>query len=217
MNRATKSWTTWTWTWTWMMALLVGFAVSGGQAAGAQSAQPSDAQSLLMSFWQKVGDAQAIDSALEMLTDDAVLRITPAPPGTPGVWTGKTELRQALQYASENAVGGVLQGSAQVSGNTATASVMMSNRFLVAWGVAPVKFSTELVVENGKIKSFSNTIAPEERERVAAAAQAAQAGQAPAGMPRTGGDQAGAPVALAIAGLACLLAAMAARRRYSRA
>jgi hypothetical protein len=203
--------------WMWVVAVAVGLALSSGQAARAQASQPSDPASLLTAFWQSVGDAQAIDTALGMMTDDAVLRITPAPPGTPGQWVGKTELRQALQYASENSVKGTPQGSPQVNGNMATATSMLSNRFFVAWGVAPVKFNTEVVVEGGKIKSFVNTISPDERERVATAAQAYQAAQAPAGMPRTGGsDQGGLPLGSLVAGLACLAAGVAARRRYAR-
>jgi hypothetical protein len=214
MNRVSKVWVC-------LLAVAIGFAAGGGQAARAGAAQPSDPASLLAAFARAVGDPQAIDTALGLVADDMVLRITPAPPGTPGLWTGKDEVRQALQYASENAVHGVLQGSPQVNGNTATATVMMSNRFLVAWGVAPVKFNTELVAEGGKIKSFTNTIAPEERQRVATAAQAyqaAQAGQAPAGMPRTGGsDPGGAPPALLVLGVLCLIAGVAARRRYAHA
>jgi hypothetical protein len=207
--------------WVWTLAVAAAMSLGGSRLAGAQAAQPSDPTSLLVSFWQKVGDAQAIDSALAMMTDDAVLRITPAPPGTPGVWTGKAELRQALQYASENAVHAVLQGSPTANGSTANGTAMMSNRFFVAMGVAPVKFRTELVAEGGKIKSFTNTIAPEERERVATAAQAyqaSQAAQAPGGMPRTGKSDAGGMLVAALGlSLACLLAGVAARRRYGRA
>ncbi len=70
-----------------------------------------------------------------------------------------------------------------------TDNAMVSNDFFQKLGVAPVQFTTQAIVEGGKITSFVTTIAPSEQGRVAAAAKALQApnpAPAPAGMPRTG-------------------------------
>lgn len=57
------------------------------------------------------------------------------------------------------------------------------------WGIGPVEHTYEAVVEGGKIKSFDAIMAPAERERVATAANAYFAANAPAGMPSTGLEQ----------------------------
>ena len=83
---------------------------------------------------------------------------------------------------------------------------LMRKVWLRLWCRCRFKHSFEGVVEGGKVKSFTASIVPEERQRVADAARAyAQSqGQVPAGMPRTGAGQDALFQALA------LLAAMAA-------
>ena len=132
------------------------------------------------------------DAALALFTDDAVVRIIPPPPGASGVWSGKEEIKQFLQFAkSQNAVQEIV-GSPTVNGNNITATVMVTVNDFRKWGIGPVEHTYEAVVEGGKFKSFDSIMAPAERGRVGAAAQAymaAQGGQPPAGMPRTGNEQ----------------------------
>ncbi len=193
------------------LALALGLALGAGQIASAQTTQPADPPAVLSAF-EKVafGNAQDIDAALALMTDDAVLRVIPPPPGTTGVWTGKAEIRQGLQYNKANGVMRENIGTPQVEGNKLTTKSMVTNNFFTLWGVAPVEHSTEIIVEGGKIKSYTSTMSPSEQGRVVAAAKAyqqahaapgaspaqpapaaqpapvAQPAQVPVGMPRTG-------------------------------
>lgn len=179
-----------TWTMVGSLALALGMAMSMGQVVGAQAVSPSDPASVLLTFEKTLGSD--VNAGLALVADDAVLRITPAPQGTPGLWTGKDEIRQALQYSVVHLVKREVVGAPQVNGNNVTDTAMVSNDFFQKLGVAPVQFTTQAIIESGKIKSFVTIIAPSEQGRVAAAAKALQAAnpvQAPAGMPKTGGSE----------------------------
>jgi hypothetical protein len=181
------------------LALALGMAMSMGQVVGAQAVSPSDPASVVLAFEKTIGSD--VDAGLALVADDAVLRITPAPQGTPGLWTGKDEITQALQYSVVHLVKREVVGTPQVSGNNVTDTAMVSNDFFQKLGVAPVQFTTQAVVEGGKIKSFVTTIAPSEQGRVAAAAKALQAANpapAPAGMPRTGDSELANTIPLAL-------------------
>jgi LPXTG-motif cell wall-anchored protein len=113
-------------------------------------------------------------------------------------------------------------GAPQVNGNKATDTVLTTNDFFLMIGVAPVQFTTEATIDNGKITSFVSNIVPSEGGRVAAAAkafQAAHAAPAPTGMPQTG---TGAPVSTILLGLLMMAlflvtAGLVLRRSRSRA
>ena len=192
-----------------------------GLGAGHAAAQaPTDPASVLVAFEKTVG--VDVDAGLALMADDAVLKITPAPQGTTGLWTGKVEIRQALEYARDNNVHHQFPTAPSVDGNKVTAIALLTNSAFQQWGVAPVQFSSEAIVEGGKIKSFTNTIVPSELARVAAGAkafQAAHAAPAPTGMPQTGS---GAPMSTVLPGLLmmalCLVTAgLVVRRSRSRA
>lgn len=170
----------------------VGAAAKAYQAA--HPAQPSADPAVLLAGFEKAafGNTQDIDAALALMSDDAVLTVAPAPPGTPGVWTGKAQIRQALLYNKQHGVKRDNVGSPVVDGNKATTMSMVTNDFFLLWEVAPVEHSTVVVAENGKIKTYTSTMSPSEQARVGAAAkayqaaQATQQGQANLGMPNTG-------------------------------
>jgi ketosteroid isomerase-like protein len=198
----------------------VSAAAKAFQAAHAAPAQP-DPAAIYLAFANGVGSAD-IDGTLAMVTDDAVLKITPAPQGTTGLWTGKAEIRQALEYARDQSVHHQFPTAPRVDGNKVTAMALLTNSVFQQWGVAPVQFTSEAIIEGGKIKSFTNTIVPSELARVGAGAkafQAAHAAPAPTGMPQTG---AGESTSLFLPGLLmmalCLVTAgLVVRRSRARA
>ncbi len=208
-------------TWTRPLALVAVMALGFAQVAGAQ---PTDPASVLIA-WENVafGSAQDIDAALALMTDDAVLTVIPAPPGTPGVWTGKAEIRQALLFNKQRNVKRENISTPQVEGNKVSVTAMVTNNTFDMWGVGPVKHTTAAVVEGGKIKSYTSTMDLSERARVGAAAQAyqaAQAAQQPAGMPRTGGASATSmffAVLAALLGFFLTLSGLALRRNWRTA
>lgn len=201
----------------WTGAFVLGTVLVLGltDVAGAQNAPPNDPAAVLSAFERAAfANPHDLDAALGMFAADGVLRIVPPPPGTTGVWTGREQIRQGLQYGSEHKVQRANVGSPQVDGNTLSTTAMVTNDFFAAWGVAPVEHSTELVVEGGKIKAYISTMVPAERERVAAAARAFQARQAaapPVALPSTGVTPI-LPLAAATA-LVVLIAGVALRKR----
>jgi ketosteroid isomerase-like protein len=207
-------------TWFCTLMLVIGMALASAQRAGAQIEQPADPTSLLVA-WERVafGASQDIDAALALMSDDAVLTVLPPPPGMSSTWTGKAQIRQALEFNRRFNVMRENIGTPTVEGNKVTAKAMVTNNNFVLWGVAPVEHTTEVIVEGGRIKSYTSTMAPSERERVAAAATAYQQAQAaqPAGMPRTGDDQGSVQyLLLSILGMLTVAVGLGLRQRAAK-
>ncbi len=121
-------------------------------------------------------NAGNVEAELALFTDDAVVRITPAPPGTTGVWTGKAQIGswprgRIVQYFRNE------EGTAQVTGDTVTSIDAVSNDGFRRLGVDPVQFNEVVVVRDGKIASLTGTITP-----VSVAALKAAVAKAPAGV-----------------------------------
>jgi LPXTG-motif cell wall-anchored protein len=175
----------------------------------AEQAQASNLASVATTFINSLpGDPEA---TLALMTDDATAKIVPPPPGVSGVWSGKEELRQWSEFRKGQASRIQVVGSPQVDGNKVTFSVMIETNNFRNWGVGAVEHTYEIVVEGGKVKSLTSTMAPAERGRVQAAAAAYLAANPPAGMPRTG-EPSILPFIFAI-GMIMLMAGALLRRR----
>jgi hypothetical protein len=181
---------------------------------GRASAQADDPLTVFNNFidWRATNP----EAALGIVTDDIVIQIVPAPPGTTGIWTGKQQVAMWMQFVKSQFISQELVGEPQVDGNKVIATYMVYVNDFRMWGIGPVRHNFDAVVEGGKVKSFTASIAPEERQRVANAAQAfAQSqspAQAPAGMPRTGAAQDALFQALALAAALAAVAGLAVRR-----
>jgi hypothetical protein len=180
----------------WSLLLAIGLTIAWAQAALAQpanhaQAQATDPASVAVTFL--TGFPGNPEATLDLMTDDAMATIVPPPPGTSGIWSGKEQLRQWNVFRKQQAASIQIVGSPQVDGSKVTIKAMIDTNNFRNWGVGPVEHTIEIVVEGGKVKSYTSMMALAERDRVAAAARAAQSqsqSQAPAGMPRTGQDQA---------------------------
>ncbi len=197
---------------TWTRRLALGWALGLALVLGlvpVAAAQPA----------QQVGDPAAVvdaflaaqghpDAQINLVTDDVTLRIVPPPPGAPGVWSGKDQARGFFEFQKSQNPHVELVGSWQVSGDSVSGTVLVTVNDFRKWGVGAVQHQYDFVVQGGKVKAWTGTMAEFERPRVQAAAQAyAAAHPAPAspGMPTTGG--AGLSfyaMLLAVAGLAIL-------------
>jgi hypothetical protein len=193
------------------LGLVLGAAVGLTPTAAAQ-AEPPTPVAVVDAFHAAGAD---LDAALALLTDDVVLKLVPPPPNTPGVWTGKEEARAFFAFKNAQNVTRERVGEAHVIGNQVSGRVnTSSNRFRLL-GVGAVGHTFDALVQDGKIKSYTGTILPEELIRVnaAVAAQVAAAAPAPApGMPATGAPVILLPLILA-GGLLLLLAGTVLRRR----
>jgi hypothetical protein len=180
-------------------------------------AQASDPASVADAFNKAALDPQA---EIGMVTDDVMITVVPPPPGSQGVWSGKTQAQAFFEFVKGQNVHRELVGSWQVTGDNVTGTVMVTNNDFANWGVGAVEHQLQFTVQDGKIKSFNSIMAPSERQRVMAAAQAYQAAhpaQAPAGMPKTGaGDQSeGLQLGLLLAAL-CLVTTGIVVRKFQK-
>jgi ketosteroid isomerase-like protein len=169
MNRLVQTWTAW-------LALGLALVLSLVPVASARAADPA-----------AIADAYIAATALDpeaiinMVTDDVTLRIVPPPPGTTGVWSGKDQARDNFESSKSQNVHEELVGSWQVTGDTATGTVLVTVNDFGKWGAGAVPHQYDFVLPGGKIKSWTGTMAELERARVQAAAQAyATAHPAPA-------------------------------------
>jgi len=148
-----------------------------GSPAGV-SAQVSDARTVV-NTWISVQNAHDLDGALALFTDDGIIRIVPAPPGTSGVWAGKQQLREVLQsWFADNLR--IETTNVQVAGDRVTWFTRVWFDSWIKLGVAPIDNDSEAVVQGGKLKSFTANNSPEGVARLQAAAAAAQPAPAPA-------------------------------------
>jgi ketosteroid isomerase-like protein len=152
-------------------------------------------------------------AGLALVADDAVVRVVPPPPNTPnGTWSGKEQLRQYMDFSvmQDSTIERI--GSAEVEGDKVTMTVMVLVNDFRQWGIGAVEHTVEAVVQGGKIKYFTFIMAPSERGRVAAAAQAYVAAHPPAGMPRTGGELPVPLLVLVVMGVLAALGGLGLRR-----
>src|SRR4051794_15882310 len=171
--------------------LAVGLVLALGLVPGA-AAKPAPQASdpvAVVDAWLAASDPAAL---LNMVTDDVTLRIVPPPPGTPGVWSGKDQTRELFEFGRGQNGHVELVGSWQVTGNivsgTVSGTVLVTVNDFRKSGVGAVQHQYDFVVQDGKIKSWTGTMAEFERPRVQAAAQAyaaAHPAPAPVGMPTT--------------------------------
>ena len=210
MNRFIKRWTG-------FLALGLTLTLSGVPGAAAHPAQQtSDPAAVANAYVAAFGHP---DAQINLVTDDITLRIVPPPPGTPGSWSGKAQAAGLFAFTKIQNAHAELVGSWQVSGETVTGTVMVTTNDFVKWNVGAIQHQYDFVVQNGKVKSFTSTMALSERPRVQAAAQAyaaAHPAPAPAGMPATGAPLGLLPLLLAL-GLLLLTLGLGLRRRNLRA
>ena len=146
------------------------------------TAQVPDARTVV-DTWITVQNAHDLDGALALFTDDGVIRIVPAPPGTSGVWSGKQQLREVLQsWFADNLR--IETTNVQVTEDRVTWFTRVWFDSWITLGVAPIDNNSEAIVQGGKLKSFTANITPEGAAKLQAAAAAAQPAPATAAAPR---------------------------------
>ena len=193
------------------LALVLGIVPLAAAHPGLQATDPAAVASAFIGTLDP-------GARLGLVADDVTLSIVPAPPGTPGVWSGKQQAAGLFAFSKSQIVRLELVGSWQVSGDRATGTLMVTTHDFEKYGVVAVQHQYDFVVQNGKIKSFTSTMAPFERPRVQAAAQAyaaAHPAPAPVGMPATGAPLEVLPLIVAL-GMLVLTLGLRLRRRLAK-
>lgn len=177
-------------------------------APTALRAQPTDPAAVLEAS-DAAYNAHDLEAISALFADDAVRQLSPPPPGSSGVWRGAQEIR--AQWQSEFALNARIEriGEYQVSGNTVTGGARYWDDSLIQLGVAPIEYTIEVTVENGRITSSSITTTPESVARLMAAIGA---------LPATGAAQRSEPALLLfLAGLGLIAAGVAVRLAHRAA
>ncbi len=202
--------------WTALLALGLALVLGLVPVAAAQPAQQAGAPAAVVdAYLAALGQP---DAQINLVTDDVTLRIIPPPPGTPGVWSGKEQAAAFFAFSKGQNPHVERVGRWQVSGDHVSGTVLVLNNDFRKWQVGAVQHQYEFVVQDGKIQSWTGTMAPSERSRVRAAAQAyaaAHPAPAPPGMPATGAPLGLLPLSIGL-GLLLLTLGLGLRRRNVR-
>jgi len=119
-------------------------------------------------------NAGDIDTAMTLYAPDAVIHIVPPPAGLPGTYTGLKEIRGWLEVlvGMNFKVEGV--EILKVEGDKLNIRVKTSSDFARGFNIAFLEYMEEHIIQGGKIKGYTTTIAEESAEKL----QAAMANQA---------------------------------------
>ena len=172
---------------------------------GSAAAQVGDAVAVKNAF-DRAMDVRDVDAALATFAPDA--RFT-TPGGT--VLTGTAQIRAYLQQlVADNYRAEVLETRSPAPDTVFSRGNIALDQFR-RLGLASVEATAEVVVQGGRIVSFTTALTPAAAARLQAA-QAAAAQRPPAQLPRTGSaPPVPTPIALAL-GTALLTAGLARRR-----
>jgi LPXTG-motif cell wall-anchored protein len=123
-------------------------------------------------------EAGDIDGAVAYLSDDHVLALVPAAPGTTGIYEGKDVVR--ARYEEVYAMNPTHKvWDCETSGNTTTCAASYEGDDTKPLGIGPLEFILELVEEDGLFTSITWTATDETLAALAAAMAA---------LPETGGE-----------------------------
>ncbi len=134
-----------------LIALLLTTLLLASMPASLAVAAADDPLVVSNALWD-ANNAHAIDAALALFADDAVLQLAP-PRATRSF--GKAGIRTWL---AENTAGhnhSEVVGTPQVAGDKATFAIELASDVFRAAGISPVPFAIEIVVTGGKIESFT--------------------------------------------------------------
>ncbi len=122
-----------------------------GILAGGAVRAADDPLAVSNALWD-ANNAHAIDAALALFADDAVLQL--APPRSTR-YVGKAGIRTWLEENTAGHHHSEVVGTPQVAGDKATFTIELASDVFRAASISPVPFVIEIVVSGGKIKSFT--------------------------------------------------------------
>ncbi len=117
-------------------------------------------------------NAHDLEAISALFADDAVRQlIPPASPDSSGIFRGKQEIR--AQWQREFALHARVEriGEYQASGETVTGRARYWDDSLSQLGVAPIEYTIQATVKDGKITSSIVTTTPESLTKIQAAVQ----------------------------------------------
>jgi hypothetical protein len=134
----------------------------------ALNAQETDPLSVVEA-WAQAMNAYDIEAALSLLTDDAFIKLVPPPmEGHDGVFRGKEEIRAWWERLyGLNSVGEV--SDCQVDGETVTCMLTYTDDELKSIGIDSIDNEFLVVVQDGKLQTYTATMTSESTEEIQAA------------------------------------------------
>ena len=146
-----------------LLAMVIIFALTSSLYA-----QETDPAKVLNTLADSL-NAGDVDTALTLYAPDAVLNIVPPPPGLPGTYSGLKEIRGWLEVlvGMNFKVEGVEM--LKVEGDKLNIRVKTSSDFARGFNIAFLEYMEEHIIQGGKIKGYTTTIAEESAEKLQAA------------------------------------------------
>jgi hypothetical protein len=169
------------------------------------SAEGTDPASVVAAFDAAL-NAGDVEATLALFSDDAVVRTQTA------THTGKEQVRRLFQELVADRFQ-FESSNRRVLGDTETHAAKVSRDEWRRLGIVPLDASAEVVVQEGKIRSFTVTYSAESLARLQAAQARAAPSQLPRALPRTGEHTAAAGEVGALAVLAALVGLTVRQRR----
>lgn len=164
-----------------LSTLLVLVLFSPAHSTRAQTA--ADPLAIFNAF-NSANNAGDVEGALNLFTDDAVVKFPPT-----DTYTGKAELRKWRERAKVTQDRVEVVGPSQVSGNKLTTVIRLFNTEFKAAGIDYLELIDEVTVQDGKIKELVGNPTPETLRKLQNRAPAIPAsGQGGGAGPATIGD-----------------------------
>jgi ketosteroid isomerase-like protein len=150
-------------------------------------AQAADPVEVVATLYEAV-NAGDIEVALALYSDDSVIYLAVAPPGMPGTYTGKEEIRIWIENEVATNSKFILRDT-EVDGTTVVATTSVADDILRSFGLPRLVQRDEFTIEEGKITARTIAFTEESLARLGAAASTmAQQEAAAAVLPETGGS-----------------------------
>jgi ketosteroid isomerase-like protein len=154
-------------------ALLKEYA-KGDSAMATEMTRTADPLAVVQAF-DAACEANDVDRVMEFFADDAVVTLLPPLPPDPGIYSGKQQIRASQEQLLQQ-FRAVIRNRA-VAGDRVTWEATVWSDFFRRMGLASIEDTVEAVVQDGKITSFTVTIAPESARQMEAAMRQASLNQ----------------------------------------
>ena len=131
-----------------------------------ETTRTNDVLAVMLAF-DAACEANDVDRVMEFFADDAVVTLLPPPAPDPGIYRGKQQIRSSQEQLLQH-FHAVIRNR-EVASDRVTWEATVWSDFFRRMGLASVEDTIEAVVHDGKITSFTVTIAPESVRQMEAA------------------------------------------------
>jgi hypothetical protein len=138
----------------------------GDSAMSTETTRTADPLAVIQAF-DAACEANDLDGVMAFFADGAIVTLLPPPPSDPGIYRGKQQIRSSQEQLLQHFHAAIR--NREVTGDRVTWEATVWSDFFRRMGLANVEDTVEAVIHDGKITSFTVTIAPESVRQMEAA------------------------------------------------